>query len=185
MSLIEVVILALVLAVDAFSVGAVVGMTACGPRQVFRLSFHFGLFQAGMPLVGSLAGFFLHGLVSTYGPWVAFGLLAAIGSKMVVASLWSRSDADVCRPGDPTRGLRLIGLSLAVSIDAFGAGVSMGLTMELLELAWAVGLIGLIAAGATWLAMRLGQAFVCRVGRRMETVAGLVLVALGVRMLVV
>lgn len=183
MSPVEVVVLSLALAVDAFSIGAVVGMTACAPRQVFRLSFHFGLFQAMMPLFGALAGHFLHQVVAAYGHWVAFGLLVAIGAKMIVNSMRIGAGQADCRPGDPTRGLRMVGLSLAVSIDAFGAGVSMGLTMDAGQLAWAVALIGLVAAGGTWLAMRLGQVVVRRLGRRVEALGGLVLVLLGVRML--
>lgn len=182
MTLPEVVLLAVVLALDAFSVGAVVGLTACAPRQVFRLSFHFGLFQALMPLLGAFLGQVLERWIGAFDHWVAFGLLTAIGLKMVFESL--RPTSAECQPGDPTRGLRLIGLSLAVSIDALGAGVSLALTMAASDLFAAVAIIGLVASLGTWLGMRLGQAIVERVGRRIETVGGLVLIGLGARMLI-
>ena len=183
MSFVEVAILSLALAIDAFSIGAVVGVYHCQPRQVFRLAFHFGLFQALMPLIGASAGRLLSGWMMSWGHWVAFGLLVAIGLKMIIESMSRRKNLEDCREVDPTRGLRMLGLSIAVSIDAFGAGVSMGMSMAWAALAWAVLAIGLTASAGTWLGMRLGQTLLGRVGRRVEIFGGLVLIGLGVQML--
>ncbi len=184
MGLVEVLVLSVALALDALTVGAAVGLRACAPRQVLRLSLHFGLFQALMPVLGALVGRAVVGWVEGFTGWVAFGLLAAIGGKMIWAALRKEpACAEVCREGDPTRGWSLVGLSLATSIDALGAGVGMGVVMGWLDLAWAVAVIGLVAGLATWLGMRAGGALVCRLGRRAEAVAGLVLIGLGVKML--
>lgn len=185
MGVLEVFILAGALALDALTVGAAVGGRACQPRQVFRLAFHFGLFQAGMPILGAVLGRAVLGWVEGFSGWVAFGLLLAIGLKMIWGAFRAPSArAPDCQEGDPTRGLSLVGLSLATSIDALGAGVSMGVMMGWLDLAWAVLVIGLVAAGATWLGMRAGHRLIGRLGRRAEAVAGLVLIGLGVKMLV-
>ncbi|HOX45828.1 MAG TPA: manganese efflux pump MntP family protein [Myxococcota bacterium] len=184
MGVVEVLLLALALALDALTVGAAVGLRACNPRQVFRLSFHFGVFQALMPVLGALLGRAVVGWIAGFTHWVAFGLLLAVGGKMIWGALRKRDEcAEVCAPGDPTRGWSLVMLSLATSIDALGAGVGMGVLMGWLELAWAVAVIGVVAGLATWLGMRAGGALVCRLGRKAEALAGLVLVGLGVRML--
>lgn len=180
---IEIGLLALALAIDAFSVGAVVGARSCTPRQIFRLSFHFGLFQALLPLAGAAGGRQLISWIGRYDRFVAFGLLLIIGSKMIIESL-RRGPADPeCEAPDATRGLRLIGLSLAVSIDALGAGVSMAMRLGWSDLLWSALVIGLVAAGGTWLGMRLGDAFLARRGRFIEVFGGLVLLGLGVKML--
>ena len=83
MSPVEILLLAVALAVDAFTVGAAVGLRHRAPRQVFRLAFHFGLFQALMPLIGALAGGALFELVAAASHWVAFGLLLFVGGRMI------------------------------------------------------------------------------------------------------
>ncbi len=184
MSLLEVILLALALAADAFSVGAACGLNSCSPRQVFRLSFSFGFFQAFMPVLGALAGMGLAGVIGAYDHWVAFGLLQAIGLKMIIGAFRHKERTEVCEEAsDPTLGWSLLGLSVAVSIDALGAGVGMALVMDWWQLSWAVAIIGLVAAAGTWLGMRLGHALSGRLDKRIEAVAGLVLMILGLRML--
>ena len=85
MDLLNVLAIALALAMDAFAVAVAVGL-AVSPltgRHVFRLSFHFGLFQFLMPIIGWLAGRTVAGHIGQYDHWVAFSLLAFIGGKMV------------------------------------------------------------------------------------------------------
>jgi len=82
-TLFEIFLLAVALAVDAFSVGVAVGLKHKRPRQIFRLSFHFGLFQALMPLLGALAGTLLLRWVRQWDHWVVFGVLAALGGRMI------------------------------------------------------------------------------------------------------
>ena len=184
MSVVEVILLALALAADAFSVGAACGINSCTPKQVFRLSFSFGAFQALMPFLGAAAGHGRAGVIGAYDHWVAFGLLQAIGLKMLIGAFLHRKDGQVCREGpDPTTGWSLIGLSIAVSIDALGAGVGMALVMDWTALLWAVVLIGLVASAGTWVGMRLGNALAGKLDKRIEAVAGLVLMILGLRML--
>jgi putative Mn2+ efflux pump MntP len=179
MSWIEIILLALALAVDAFTVGAAVGLTHQRKEQIFRLSWHFGVFQALMPLVGALAGKSLERFVAPFSHWLAFGLLALIGGRMIHGALRQgerRFDRDL------TRGLSLIGLSVAVSIDALAAGFTLGLRQE--SIALPVIVIGAVAAALTAVGMvvagRLGQ----RIGKGCELVAGVVLIGLGVKIVV-
>ena len=81
--------LAIALAMDAFAVALAAGTVICplSFRPCFRLSFHFGLFQALMPILGWLGGYSLRGFVAAWSHWIAFFLLAGIGIHMVVEAL--------------------------------------------------------------------------------------------------
>ena len=179
MSIAELLLLALALAADAFSVGAGVGLSHNGRRQIFRLSFHFGLFQGMLALGGILAGSLLLRWIAAWDHWIAFALLAFIGLRMI-REAFSGPEEDAGRP-DPTRGWSLVLLSTAVSIDAFAAGV--GLAALDAPRATAVLLISLVSGLATWLAFRVSGALRRIIGARAELVGGLILIALGVKIL--
>src|SRR5512140_2130790 len=120
----EVFLIALSMAMDAFAVCLVAGSMnqANGPRPAFRLSFHFGLFQFVMPVIGWFAGRTLEPLIRDYDHWIAFGLLAFVGGRMVYAALRGEEE----QPLDPSRGWTLVLLSIAVSVDALAIGLSLG-----------------------------------------------------------
>ncbi|MBC8277107.1 MAG: manganese efflux pump, partial [FCB group bacterium] len=118
----ELAILALALAIDAFSVGSAVGLTCHRPRQIFRLSWHFGLFQALMPLIGALAGSLMMVVIQGWDHWVAFFILLGLGIKMIAGAF--KKEEENTRPVDLTKGWSLISLSIAVSIDALAAGIT-------------------------------------------------------------
>ena len=174
--LVNTLLIALALAMDAFAVAIALGMVVSPltGRHVFRLSFHFGLFQFLMVVVGSLAGETLSRLLHGYEAWVAFGLLTLIGAKMIYES-WSLPAES--RRGDPTRGLSLIGFSIAVSIDALAAGVTMALlNRSVWQSCIVVGVVaGLMSWGGIIFGNRLGRSF----SRWAERFGGLVLIALG------
>ncbi len=182
MTIPEIFLLALALSADAFSVGAAVGASACRGSQRLRLSAAFGLAQFIMPLLGTLLGRMLVSYVQAFDHWVAFGLLAAVGLKMIIEALREKEEID-CRPDDPTRGWSLLGLSLATSIDALGAGLGLAMVLELSRLLLAAVIIGVICGSVTYTGMRLGALIGRLLGRRVEVIGGVVLIALGVRML--
>ncbi|MFZ2446227.1 MAG: manganese efflux pump MntP family protein [Syntrophobacteraceae bacterium] len=181
MKLLEIALIAIALGCDAFAVGMGVGARACNPRQVFRLSFHFGLFQFIMPILGWYLGQHLVGIASLWAPWIAFALLFFIGAKMAGENLFrGKSDKpDECV--DPTRGLSLVVLSLATSLDALGVGFSIGILGAglLFPAIW----IGLTAGVMTWTAMKLGSRLSERFGRWMELAGGVILMAIAVKLL--
>ena len=177
MSLLELCAIALALAVDAFSVGVAVGLTHRTRRQRFRLSFHFGLFQALMPLAGALAGAVLERWIARWDHWVVLGLLVVIGGRMIWTAARAKGGEDPS--GDPTRGLQLVGLSLAVSVDALAVGFTLG--VQQVSIPVAVALIGVTAAALTLFGMLIAGGFASRLGRRAEIGAGVALVAIGVK----
>jgi len=177
----ETVLLAISLGFDAFSVAMSIGAVWNNPRQIFRLSWHFGLFQAMMPLFGWYFGNFLYSFVSGWSGIAACIILAGIGSHMIWNAATGKkecSENDV-HP-DRTRGMSLVFLSIATSIDAFGAGVSLGLVTDKILRICVV--IGVTASLMTIIGMYLGKKMSCVFGERMEIVAGLVLILLGLKM---
>ncbi len=173
--------IALALAMDAFAValGAGVLLNPLTKRQLFRLSFHFGLFQGMMPVIGWLAGLKLRELITVFAPWVAFGLLTFVGVKMIHEALTADDDSTDRR--DPTRGMTLVMLSVATSIDALAVGFSL----SLLGIAiWTPALvIGLVAAILTIAGMLLGRRVGAIWGTRVEILGGIVLVGIGLKII--
>lgn len=170
--------IALGLAMDAFSVAVAAGLVLGGAsgRQTFRLSFHFGLFQFLMPVAGWLAGSTVEQYISGYDHWIAFALLAYVGGKMIWESL-AHAESDI--RGDPTKGSSLVMLSLATSIDALAVGLSMAL-LRVPVLVPAL-VIGIVAAGMTFLGLRIGKRAGHLLGPWMERLGGLVLLAIGIK----
>jgi putative Mn2+ efflux pump MntP len=177
-------LLAIALAADAFSVAASVAPRACPRSGAIRLASSFGLFQGLMPVLGALVGSLLYAYVRRYDHWVAFGLLQMIGFKLVVEGL-RRGDPAKRSPEtaqfDPSRGYSLLGLSLATSIDAFGAGIGMRMVGANLWVACIV--IGLVTLGLSYLGARLGIRMRRSLGSKVEVVGGAVLIGLGFKML--
>jgi putative Mn2+ efflux pump MntP len=173
--------IALGLAMDCFAVavGASVTLRRATGRQTFRLAFHFGLFQFLMPVLGWLAGLTVAGLMAKVDHWVAFGLLTFIGGKVIFMAL--REKGGRMHANDPTRGASLVMLSVATSIDALAVGFSFAM----LEVrVWAPSVvIGVVSGAVTALGMQVGSRLGERFGRRMEILGGLVLIAIGIKIL--
>ncbi len=173
--------IAVALAMDAFAVALAAGITIerLTGRHLFRLGFHFGLFQAMMPVLGWLAGMGIHRWISAVDHWVAFGLLALIGGKMIWEAIGHGEESPP--RSDPTRGWSLVMLSVATSIDA----LAVGLSLAMLEVSiWVPALvIGLVCAPLTVLGMILGRRISGLWGKRVEVVGGLVLIGIGIKIL--
>ncbi len=182
MSTLTLIGIAVGLAMDAFAVAIGAGLTLkrVSARQTFRLAWHFGLFQALMPVVGWLAGLTVAEWIAPIDHWIAFGLLAIIGGKMIYEALKPEA-AEAERP-DPTKGWSLILLSIATSIDALAVGLSLALLG--VDIWWPALVIGLVAGAFTTVGLQLGQRFGALLGRRMEVVGGVILIGIGVKILV-
>ena len=173
-------LIAVALAMDVFamSLGIGAGRRANTPRAAVRLAFHFGLFQSLMTLLGWLAGSGLVRLIASVDHWIAFGLLAFVGGRMIREGL--NTKAETYR-SDPTRGATLVILSIAGSIDAAAVGLSLSLLQVNILLASIV--IGLASFGFPLLGLLLGDRLGRIFGKRMEIVGGLVLLGIGLRVL--
>ncbi len=172
--------LAVALAMDAFAVAIVTGLTVepLTGRHIFRLAFHFGLFQALMPALGWTAGHAVHRYFAAFDHWIAFGLLAFVGGKMVWGALLA--DGEQHRAAnDPTSGWELVMLSVATSIDALAVGLSLAIIGA--RIVFPALIIGVVAAGFTYAGMILGRQIGTRWGKRVEIVGGLILLAIGLK----
>jgi len=175
-------LIAIGLAMDCFAVSLGVGTagTATGLRPTFRLFFHFGLFQAGMTLLGWLAGKTVVSYIASVDHWVAFGLLLFVGVRMVRGGL--RKDGEEPAIPDPSRGMTLVMLSIATSIDALAVGLSLAL-LEV-NVFWSALLIGGVSAALSLLGLLLGNQLGLRFGKSMEVLGGVILVGIGVRVVI-
>ena len=179
---IEVLLIAVALAMDAFTVAMAVGLhLSCrgriSPRQFFRLGFHFGLFQFMMPILGWLAGSTIRHYIENLDHWAAMALLSYIGVKMIRES---RRQSGYERD-DPTRGMSLIVLSVATSIDALAMGLSLALLG--IGIIYPSIIIGIVAAAFTMTGLALGR----KIGNvwrgRVTLIGGLILIGIGLKIL--
>ena len=165
---------------DAFAVclGAGAQVHTSGPRPVFRLSFHFGLFQFLMPVIGWFAGTTIVRYISAYDHWVAFGLLAFVGIRMIRSGFEAGGEE---QENDPSRGWTLVLLAFATSIDALAIGFSLGLVG--VTIWYPAVIIGVVTGLISWLGIFLGNRLGQKLGKRMEIIGGIVLILIGIRIL--
>jgi putative Mn2+ efflux pump MntP len=172
--------IALSMAMDAFTVSLASGVKiGPGPRPIFRIAFHFGLFQALLPIVGWFFGSTIEPYVNNFDHWIAFGLLAFVGVRMLRSGLGKDEDES---PKDPSRGLTMVLLSIAVSIDALAVGLSLGVIGVTI---WTPALvIGIVTSALSLLGLRMGNGFGKKYGKPVEILGGLVLIGIGVRIVI-
>jgi putative Mn2+ efflux pump MntP len=183
LSLVWILGIAVALAMDCFAITLGLACSARGltMRQAFRMAAFFGGFQFGMPLLGWLAGDKLLGVLRHVDHWVAFGLLALIGGRMIWESVTMSDEEKACRP-DQTSGHRLLVLALATSIDALAVGLSLGVVRTVIVYPAVV--IGLTSFVLTVVGAKLGPIVGRLVGKRAELIGGLILIGIGVKILV-
>jgi manganese efflux pump family protein len=174
--------LALALAMDAFAVSLGLGLSLrpASSGQTFRLAFHFGLFQFLMPVLGWAAGETLIRHIEKYDHWVAFALLLGVGGKMIFESLRPEPSLESKR-SDPTRGVSLLVLSVATSLDALAVGLSLAALR--VAIVFPAVVIGVVAFAMTVLGMKIGPALGRIIGRRAELLGGVILIVIGIKIL--
>lgn len=177
----SILIIAIGLGMDAFSVAVGVGAVSRNVSlgAVLRLSFHFGIFQTLMPVAGWFAGMTVAHVIAGYDHWIAFGLLTYVGGKMIMESFGQKKKA---YKTDPTRGWTLIILSVATSIDALAVGLSFSfLKMSIL---YPSIIIGLVAFVMTVIGMMFGEKLGKVMSKRIEVVGGIILIGIGFNILI-
>jgi putative Mn2+ efflux pump MntP len=174
---------AVALAMDCFAVtmGMACGAKGLTMKQAVRMAAFFGGFQFVMPVLGWLAGDRLLGLIKGFDHWVAFGLLALIGGRMIYESFGLSDEEKACRP-DQTQGRRLVLLALATSIDALAVGLSLGVVRT--SILYPAVVIGATSFVLTVVGAKLGPIVGRIVGRRAELLGGLILIGIGIKILV-
>jgi len=177
----DLVLIAFALSVDAFAVSLAAAATGSmrGARRAFRLSFHFGLFQFLMPVLGWAAGTAVRDAIADFDHWVAFVLLTVVGVRMFRSS---RRPGEAPGAEDPSRGFPLLALSTAVSIDALAVGLGLG--MMRIDIWMPSVVIGIVAAAMSLVGIILGNRLHSRYGRIAEFVGGVILILIAVRIVV-
>lgn len=175
-------LLAVSLAMDCFAVSCSAGALQPNlkPKNVLFFAFCFGFFQALMPLLGWLGGEMVIQYLDRFTNWIAFGILAFIGVKMIVEGIrHDESDSKV----DMTRIGTVLLLSVATSIDALAVGFSFSM-MQDVRIGMALFLIGIVSFGASlvgyYLTRRLRKHVKAHVA---EIIGGVILILLGVKIL--
>jgi len=172
--------IALGLSFDTFAVSLSCGVikSKISFTEAIRIAITMALFQGGLPVLGYFLGTAISQYVSTFDHWIAFGLLLFLGSAMIIGGL--KKDED-----KPVRDFRKLSVLLAMaagtSIDAFAVGVSFAfLEMNI----WISGLlIGAVTFLASMVAIRIGKSAGKHLGSRVEILGGLILAAIGVKIL--
>ena len=177
----EIILIAIGLAMDAFAVSVAVGATKYlkSKRAKFRISFHFGLFQFLMPILGWLAGSTVAVYIESIDHWIALALLTYVGVRMIRESFEKGAKKYKM---NPSRGWRLMLLSLATSIDALAVGLSLAIIGATI---WSTAaIIGLITAALSLVGILLGKSIGGALSKRAEFVGGLVLIFIGIKIVV-
>ena len=181
MDSLTIIIIAVGLAMDAFVVSIVSGSAyrQLHVKHALRMALFFGAFQAFMPLIGSLAGLTLREYIAHYDHWIAFGLLVAVGGKMIYESLKIKS---VEENPDPSNIFVLLVLSVATSIDALAVGITLSLIAG--SIIVAVIIIGLITFILSYLGVYIGKRFGHFFESKIEALGGIILIGIGTKVLI-
>ena len=171
-------LIAIGLAMDAFSVSICKGLAMRKPtvKAMVIIGLWFGGFQALMPVIGYHVGATFHSLIQDYDHWIAFILLALIGLNMIRESFEEEKELD---PGLGTATMLL--LAIATSIDALAAGISFA--MDSVNIIIAATVIGVITFAFSVIGVKVGSIFGDRYNRIAERIGGIILIALGIKIL--
>lgn len=180
MTVLSIFLVAIALSLDAAAVAAANGAHhhKMSFAKAIKISFFFGFFQLFMPVVGWVMGTGIEKVISKFGHWVAFLLLGILGIKMILESFKSVDEKTI----DIHNFKILLLLSVATSIDALVVGTTFALMPVNIWLA--VTIIGLVTFVFSLAAVYIGKKFGERWGRKAEFVGGLILIAIGSKILI-
>jgi putative Mn2+ efflux pump MntP len=180
MGLIELFLLAVGLSMDAFAVAVCKGlcMEKANPGKMVKVGFYFGIFQAAMPLIGYVLGAQFKGYITSFDHWIAFGLLALIGGKMLKEAMEKETGE---RRSEDLGFKSMLTLSVATSIDALAVGLSFAfLNMKIIP---AVTFIGVTTFLLSALGVKAGNMFGTRYKSKAEMAGGIILILIGFKIL--
>ena len=180
MDFISTLLIAIALAMDAFSVSLTKGFTLKNltKSQALWFGIFFGGFQSLMPVLGWLGGIQLEWLITTFAPWIAFILLVLIGSNMIRESF---SNEDEEETSDKFSFKELTLLAIATSIDAFAVGITYAVLKT--DILIPVIMIGVVAFIFTIIGLYLGKKIGNYFGDKFEILGGVILILLGFKIL--
>jgi len=182
MAILELLIIAAGLAMDAFAVSICLGVSLSefSLKKAIKIGLYFGLFQGIMPLLGYLLGNQFANKIVTIDHWIAFALLGFIGLNMIKES---REKQEEINYNQVNLGIKtMLCLAIATSIDALAIGITFAFLQ--VDIVFSVISIGVITFVLSMIGVKIGNLFGCRFKSRAEFSGGLVLVLMGVKILV-
>ena len=179
MNLLELLLIAVGLSMDAFSVSICKGLTTrkFSLRMALTCGLWFGLFQAMMPIVGYFLGEQFEGFVDAYAHWIAFGLLILIGANMIREAVWGEKEE-----GESSNSLdfkTMFLLAIATSLDALAVGVSFACIQVNIWLA--VIIIGVTTFIFSVLGVKIGNVFGSKYEKSAGIFGGIILILIGLK----
>ncbi len=184
MHFLELFVLAVGLAMDAFAVSVCKGLTlkSAELKSMAKCGLWFGGFQAIMPLIGFLLGSLFASAIKAVDHWIAFGLLALIGLNMLKEA-FSKEDCDCRSEKNADFSVKtMFTMAVATSIDAMAIGISLAMAGGV-NIWLAVLLIGVVTCLLSGAGVKIGSAFGARFEKKAQITGGVILVLLGVKIL--
>ena len=181
MNWVELLIIAVGVSMDAFAVAICKGLSVqrLKVRHVAVTGLWFGGFQALMPLIGYFLGVFFTDSVSSVDHWIAFVLLSIIGGNMIKESC-SKDESCSLEPDFSFK--TMFAMAVATSIDALAIGVSFAFLK--VNIWVAVVLIGIVTGLFSAAGVLIGKYFGCRYKSKAEFTGGVILIAMGLKILI-
>ena len=183
MGIVELLLTAIALSMDAFAVSVCkgLGMRRMRYDQALVISLYFGVFQALMPLIGWLLGTSFSRYIQAFDHWIAFVLLAFLGGKMLWDVFHEKEDGEQESAERRLDHRELFMLAIATSIDALAVGIAFAcLDVNI----WSsISIIGVTTLGISFAGVWIGNRFGNRFQKKAEIAGGLVLILIGVKIL--
>lgn len=179
MGILEIVLVAIGLAMDAFAVSICKGLSIkkMSWKKAIIIGGYFGIFQGIMPLIGYLLGTSFESLLTKIDHWISFGLLVFIGINMLKEAF--ASETENCN--DKIDFKTMIILAVATSIDALAVGITFAFLKTNIKVASLI--IAVITFIISILGVKIGNKFGDKYERKAETVGGLILILMGIKIL--
>lgn len=181
MNIFELLLIAVGLSMDAFSVSICKGLTTqrFSWRTALACGLWFGSFQALMPVVGYFLGAQFQEMIETYAHWIAFGLLFLIGTNMIREAVWGKKEKDENNGFLDFKTMFL--LAIATSIDALAIGVSFACIQVNIWIA--ISIIGVITFLFSILGVKIGNVFGSKYEKSAEIIGGIILIIISIKIL--
>ena len=181
MDLLTIILIAIGLSFDTFAVSISSGLILkkIDFFSATKIAVTLAVFQAAMPVIGWLAGSGIKNYAENFDHWIAFGILALLGAKMIYESF--NTDPED-RSFNPLDIKVMIGMAIATSIDALIVGFSFALLNYRIFIS--VGIIGFVTYVVAMLGMLFGKKIGTKMGRRMEVLGGVMLILIGLKILI-
>ena len=185
MTIVELLITAIALSMDAFAVAICKGLSVgkIKPRHMLICGLWFGGFQALMPLIGYFLGGAFAEYITGFDHWIAFGLLAFIGGKMLLEA-FEKDECEDCGCGDAAfRPMTMLTMAIATSIDALAVGITFALLPDV-NIGFAIISIGVITLLISAVGVKIGSVFGAKYKFVAELCGGIALVVMGAKILI-